>query len=403
MSKLNFKETTNDSMLAVQACANARIPVCIIGEPGTSKTASIIQLAKDIGYDLYTLILSRSEAPDISGYPSKSEYKINGEVVGEVTEYAPQIWQKEIIEKKKVILFLDEFSNTLPATRASVLSLIQDRQFPNGEYFPEETIIIIAMNPVDSAADGNELDPATTNRMMFLSWNPSRKDWLIGMKDDWGSREISKKEQEWRNLIIRFIDENPGFLQMREDNFSTDVNISAYGVPQNSSSETVFKYAWASRRSWNNLARVLGGIEKENIQLEDTIASGLIGYKAATNFRDWLRKNKTLDVDSIVRAPETFEGWTGLSVDDVNMILRSAIDRMENLEHVENATTIMRILADEDLMSYGVPHLASMGTEIGKILTKADKADSAVARKNFTDVVKRYRSYTQNKPRTVAK
>ena len=258
------------------------------------------------------------------------------------------------------------------------------------------------MNPVDSAADGNELDPATTNRMMFLAWSPDQKDWLIGMKDDWGSREISPKEKEWRGLIIRFITENPGFLQMREDEFSADKNVAAYGVPQNSSSETVFKYAWASRRSWNNLARVLGGIKSENVHLEDTIASGLIGYKAATNFRDWLRKNKTLDVDSIVTAPEKYEGWAGLSVDDVNMILRSSIDRMETAEDVENTTTIMRILADEDLMAYGVPHLPSMSTKIGGILTKLPKDRATIVRVNFTDIVKRYKSYTQNKKRTIS-
>lgn len=388
----------NQSFKVVKASVDARVPICLVGEPGTSKTAFIKSLSKSMDYDLVTVILSRAEAPDVSGYPTKGSYSVNGEEPKPVTEYAPQIWQREIESRKKVILFFDEFSNTLPSTRASVLSIVQDRQFPDGTFFPDETVIILAMNPIDSAADGNKLDPATTNRMLFLSWKPSRQEWLDGMLCAWDAYELSDNEKKWRQLIVRFLSDNGKYLHLRKDGVDFHEGVAAYGIDSSDSSDmTVLEYAWSSRRSWDNLAKVLGRFEENDTSTEDVIMAGLVGYESATSFRDWLRKNQTLDIDAIISNPKKFKKWETISVDDFNMILRQMVDGLKTLEDVENATTTLEIAADKELMSYVVPHLKSLASKIGVVFRNNSDKDFEEIYKNFSKVAKRYSSHTQNK------
>ena len=183
------KVRRSPSELAMRSLVSARVPVMLVSAPGMGKTATVRALAEEMGYGLITIVPSRMDAQDISGFPTRGEYEYpdeNGNLVkAPVTEYAPQRWQQTIMREKKVVLFLDEFSNAHPSVRASLLSFIQDRQFPNGDYFPEEVVIIGAMNPTDSAADGYELDKATSNRIAFLAWKPDFNAWIEGMRINW--------------------------------------------------------------------------------------------------------------------------------------------------------------------------------------------------------------------------
>lgn len=339
---------------ALVTAMTARVPVMLVGDPGTSKTAIINSIARDMGYDLFTLILSRMDPQDISGFPTKGVYVHNdGNSTSPVTEYAPQIWQKKILEVKKAIIFIDEFSNAHPSVQASFLSFIQDRQFPNGEFFPDEAIIVGAMNPTDSAADGYELAPASTNRMVFIPWNPSRDDWYVGMMNSWG-KEISDNERKWRELIVRFIKDNPGRLHKMN---TQDIGSGEVynGLNSNdSSSMTVAKSAWPSRRSWDNVAKILGKIEKSDPALEDYILEGTVGYSTANAFRGWLIEHGTLNVAEIIANPDKFNGWKDLNQNDSFMIGRAAIDGVTQ-DNVKNVIRIFDIFADNDKQSYLAP------------------------------------------------
>lgn len=369
--------TKNNSDFILEAAIQARIPIALVGEPGTSKTATIIGMAELTNKHLVTIVPSRMDAQDLSGFPTKGTYTYPDGSTTAITEYAPQLWQKEIMEKKDCILFLDEFSNAHPSVRASLLSFIQDRQFPNGDRFPEGTSIVIAMNPTESAADGYELDPATTNRIIFHAWKPSVESWLQGMPDNWGRGVSNPQEEKWRNLIVRFISDNPGDIHMRVDE---QAGGTAYGINSNDSSElTVLNYAWASRRSWDNLSKALSVLTSKNSMLEDTIMSGTVGYQAASHFRDWLRKNGALDIKSILKDPRAYNGWAGLSLDDMNLVLRSAIDSVDHessIESVRNIVDIFRLLVENDKTSSGAPYLKDFS-----LLKNKSKAITAAERK----------------------
>ena len=155
MSKVKNKVKNTDKVLvAIKAAMESRMPTMIGGAPGTAKTATIRSIAEEMGYELLTVIGSQMDPTDIVGLPQGQEVgkAENGEPIYATVNLSPW-WQARILLKKKVILFLDEFSNTSGAVRASMLTLLQNREFPNGQVMPDETIVIGAMNPADQAAD----------------------------------------------------------------------------------------------------------------------------------------------------------------------------------------------------------------------------------------------------------
>lgn len=403
--------SNNLSEVSLEVAVDARMPVMLVGSPGTSKTAMVNALAERMGYEVIPIILSRMAETDVTGFPTKGEYNDNGSSKP-MTEYAPQYWQVTALQKKKVFLFFDEYSNAQPDVRASALTIMQDRVFPNGDKFPEETVIVGAMNPTDTAADGYDLDPATSNRMMFLNWRPSTESWLNGMPDNWGRGVKSEGERKWRDFIVRFIKDNPGSLH----NEGTDVNSTeAHGIDQgDSSAMAVLQYAWASRRSWDNLSRILGTLHDKGIKdvsVEDEIIAGTVGYAECNRFRDWLRKNSALNVKDIIANPTGFNGWESIVQDDANLILRSAIDSLKDnskksmsSKHVQNVLQIFKEFQRVDRGSLAAGFLEELTSSIPKLKGKVAPEEFAIVKQDALDTLKQYHSiFDQRQSRPKAK
>lgn len=386
----------NSSEISLRAAMSARVPVMLVGHPGTTKTAKMNSIAEEMNYRLITVILSQKENTDISGFPSRGVYPINGKD-HLVTEYAPQTWQMDVMFEKKVILFFDEFSNAHPSVRASFLTLIQDRKFPNGDSFPEETIVVGAMNPIDSSPDGHELDKATTNRMMFISWKPDMSEWLEGMPTRWGRGVKSDNEKMWRNFIVRFIKDNPGSLHHEnEDVGSTE----SYGIDVNDSAErTVLQYAWASRRSWDNLASVLGALYDDGVtndtNTEDEIIAGLVGFAEAHRFRKWLQENSKLNVAAIIANPDKFKGWEGISQEDANLILSSAVDGI-SAKNVNNVLRIFNIFVEVDRSSLAAGYMLDAMRKLKPLSRDMTAEDHKQMTRDAMAMMKRYNSIIEN-------
>lgn len=374
--------------MALRASMTARQPVMLVGDPGTSKTATIQSIAQEMGYDLIPLIASRMDPQDLSGFPTKGEYVDEDGARHAITEYAPQFWQKQILDKKKVILFLDEFGNAHPSVRASMLSLIQDRQFPNGDKFPAETIIVGAMNPTESGADGYELDRATTNRMHFIAWSPTVDEWLKGMAVNWGRETTTTNESRWRNLIVRFIKDERTYLH--------NMDTSTGSLNHDSDSERVVAHAaWASRRSWDNLARVLGALETTQAEVEDYIAEGIVGAKASAAFRSWIKKHGKLNIAEILKDPDAFEGWDTLELDDVNVLVRSAVDSIDpnsKTQEIRNVITVFNKIHDANLASMVGAHIQDYAQILRNNKTVSE-SDKAVLRGELMESFKKYQPF----------
>ncbi len=379
-----MSDTITESVTTMlEAAAQARVPVMLVGSPGTGKTATVRALAKRIGYELITLVGSRMDATDIAGLPK-------GEVVGTdedgkeiyaTVNLSPQ-WQVDILKLKKVILFLDEFSNTTPSVRAAMLTLLQDREFANGHKFPKETIVIGAMNASAEAADGYEMDLPTNNRLFFISWNPTTPSWVEGMLNAWGREDVPEGEMKWKRLIARFIKENPGWLHRQPEDTATN---EVYGLDQNNINDMeVFRSAWASRRSWDNLSRILGGIEGDDDAakyVQDSIAQGVIGYAASAAFRDWLHvnSNATYKPADVLKDPSIVD-WATMSINDANMLLRNIVDGI-SIKNSEQVIAVFQSIADADMHSIGGPFFLEMMHEVTN-----SKWESAIRKENLARV-----------------
>lgn len=282
---------TEQVMNVIKAGVAAHQSLMLVGDPGKGKSAVVRQLADDMGYGLITIVGSQRDATDITGFPRiETVDDGNGHMI-QVQSYAIPNWQYRIMTEKKIVLFLDEYSNSNPAVQASMLCLLNEREFANGDKMPDETVIIGAMNPVSSAANGFELSLPTCNRLMFIPWEPSDESWKQGLVNNWGHPErISPEEMSWRKRIVDFLTDNGDLI------YKLPQKNRAVKYPGIADSETskldIAAKAYPTNRSWTNLARVIPSCRDSNgrisLKLIEKAAFGMIGYEATNRFRDYI-------------------------------------------------------------------------------------------------------------------
>ena len=357
----------------------ARMPAVLVGPPGVGKTAKLYELARRMGYELITLVGSQLDPTDIVGLPK-------GELMGK-TEDGKDIygtvnlspwWQVQILRNKKVILFLDEMSNTSSATRASMLTMLQSREFPNGQKMPSDTIIVGAMNPTEQAADGYDLDAPTTNRINFIVWSPSVEEWKNGMLIAWG-KKVTPAELEWRSLVVRFIEDSPASLQKLP---AGTVNTpESFGVNPNDASEMeVLRYAWPSRRSWDNLSRVLAK-SPDNKVVQDTLAQGIVGYEQAAKFRDWLNRNSKISPGQLLANPKSVN-WKLASVDQSNFLLRSVIDSIHDKKTSVQAINVFEEIVRQKMQGIAAGYMKELNGKVTQSTLDRDTIEKNRIRMN---------------------
>lgn len=347
----------NANMEAIKSVAKARVPIMLVGAPGTGKTKTVQSMADEMEYGLITLVGSRMDPTDISGLPAASTYRdpVTKETI-DVTSYHVQWWQAKVMSEKKIIVFLDEFSNTPPSVRASLLTFLQDREFPNGDKLPKETIVLGAMNPVEQAADGSELDLPTTNRMFFIAWDPPKEEWYRGMLKAWG-KKVSDQEMYYRKMIVNFHKKRAGYLHVEPNGANSEESGNAYGANLADPSEMeVFQNAWPSRRSWDNLSVVLGKTPKSaGAAVQDIVAQGLVGFRAATAFREFLREQATYDPQEVLNDPDIFD-WQNGSPGELTIVIRGITENWKE-EQYENVAQFFIRVAQEERASEGAPYI----------------------------------------------
>lgn len=290
-----IKADQNQTLNVIKAGVNARQSVMLVGDPGKGKSAVVRSLAREMGYDMITIVGSQRDATDITGFPRiESIADRNTGKQYQVQSYAVPSWQWRIMTERRIVLFLDEYSNSNPAVQASMLCLLNEREFANGDRMPDETVIIGAMNPVSSAANGFELSLPTCNRLMFVAWEPSDREWLDGLVDNWGHPEgIPKAELGWRKRIARFLTENPELIYKLP---AKTQETKPVGI---ASSETakldIAAKAYPTNRSWTNLAKVIPFCKNADgamsTRLIEQAAFGIVGNEATIRFIDFLERN----------------------------------------------------------------------------------------------------------------
>jgi adenylate kinase family enzyme len=297
-------------------------PVLLWGPPGVGKTALIRAIAEKHNLPLYILVASTMDPSEINGLPALKRIEIKGEEVV-VTENTLQYWAEALIREGKGILFFDEASTAVPATQASLLSVLQGRMVGN-HTLPKDVWMIAAANEAEDAADGWTLAPPMANRFLHINYVPDKDDWYEGMMIGWGRDDLSDREVEERAKVVAFLKDYPALLNK---------------MPK---TEAEAGKAWPSMRSWDNLAEVLAYLDfpAERSQA----AAGYVGETAANQFSTWAKTLKLPDYDKVISKPEDIN-WTKLSTPEVYIVLSMILNRM-NDKNVEQSAHVFKVISE---------------------------------------------------------
>ena len=214
---------------------NADIPLLIWGAPGTGKTAWLTHQADEFGAALYTIIGSTLEPTDVCGYPIQA---------GGALSWAPPDWaisaRRDLDAGRPVWIFLDELSCAPASVQAALLRVVQERRVAGVDL--SGCRIVAAANPVESAADGGLLAPATANRWAHVDWIVDPSTWISGEMSGWG-RSLPARRLSAAAKICAYIRANPSDLLRVPD-----------------SADTAGR-AWPSPRSWSAAIRAVERVD----------------------------------------------------------------------------------------------------------------------------------------------
>lgn len=390
-------------------------PVVLVSQPGQGKTAVVYALAAERGYDVITIVGSQKDRTDITGMPTLVDFTVTRpdgtvDTVRQV-EYAVEKWQRTVMERKRVVVFLDELNTAPPDVVSSLLTILADRRFPNGETMPEETVILGAMNDRDTGSEYHDMSPALANRLCLAAYHMPLGAWLDGVRRAWG-KTVGEREQWMRRAIADFVDENPGYANMPNDPMGETASPTQYGFKSDPANDMIAAHAFPSYRSWDRLATKLAHASlledgTPDTELEHFYAGGMIGFKAASAFREFLKRRReaeknfdarqfindafTLDDNGEpVANPDTLGEWqriVGENGADNRLALareagRLAVDDVEEThvtaEELLNIMLLLPILSgDEEVPGLGVrldsSALASLGESVSKVFTETQK------------------------------
>lgn len=171
----------------------SKVPVLIMSNPGYAKSTCIESYAKDMGYYLETLVGSRYEATDISGYLVNEPGSIG------MVHKEPS-WYRRIIEAhnrgQKTMLFIDELSTCPHSVQGTLLTLIFNRTIGENKFLPEDTVIMSAANYANNLNDNFDIIPPTLNRFCVFNLieNISDLDLLDEFLSDKYKTAVIRKE-----------------------------------------------------------------------------------------------------------------------------------------------------------------------------------------------------------------
>lgn len=406
-------------------------PVVLVSQPGQGKTAVVYALAAERGYDVITIVGSQKDRTDITGMPTLVDFTVTRpdgtvDTVRQV-EYAVEKWQRTVMESKRVVVFLDELNTAPPDVVSSLLTILADRRFPNGEVMPEETVILGAMNDRDTGSEYHDMSPALANRLCLAAYHMPLGAWLDGVRRAWG-KTVGEREQWMRRAIADFVDENPGYANMPVDPMGETVSPTQYGFKSDPANDMIAAHAFPSYRSWDRLATKLAHASlledgSPDTELEHFYAGGMIGFKAASAFREFLKRRREAEKNFDARAfindaftlddngepaanPDTLGEWqriVGENGADNRLAVareagRLAVDDVEEThvtaEELLNIMLLLPVLSgDEEVPGLGVrldsSALASLGKSVSKVFTETQKHAYAVTASDAEGRVKR--------------
>lgn len=148
----------------------AGLPVLLKGAPGVGKTDLVTQVAKEVKYDLFTIIPVICDPTDGKGFPAK----VNGHYEWQLCGDAYRITKA----KKPTIVFIDDLGQAAPVVQAAFMQWILLRRI--GEHdIPDCVVFIAATNRrKDKAGVTSILEPVKSRFATILELEADADEWI---------------------------------------------------------------------------------------------------------------------------------------------------------------------------------------------------------------------------------
>jgi AAA domain (dynein-related subfamily) len=233
------------------AATKAGIAFGLEGSPGVGKTAFASEVAKLTQLELATCIGSQQDPTDVAGMP----YLTGGEVL---RQHDGPI---RAACERACLLFLDEFTCTPSAVRASMLRLALERVAGNRALHPA-TRIMAAWNKPDEAPNGQPLSAADLGRFAIYEFQPTVAEvarYFAGIADP-----------EWEH---------------EAHDFAATLAVSPELVDLSPSQAVIDGgESWAAPRAWERALKHAAFLGSQDLNFVASCMAGSVGERAAIAF-----------------------------------------------------------------------------------------------------------------------
>lgn len=361
---------------AALACMRSCVPLHLVGEPGTAKTATLAAWAQGLGMHAEFVVGATRDKGDFMGMPVERE--------GEVT-YSPPSWVRRLQTAGRGLLVLDEFTSS-SETFALSMRAVQERVVGEAP-LPDTTSIVAISNPVEIAVDGMELPAPVANRFIHLDWHFDHEVWAAGLVNGFAtlpappvSRVLAGRGQVRANaarlagLVAEF----------------TRVQVTARGT-QAPRDHVKASAGWPSPRSWTGFVTAASHLHYADEDAMLLLLVGAVGEGAANDFWTWRAAHDLADPVAVMDDPRIVD-FHGERVDRLFAMLRSvtALGLEGGPQRHAQALAVMVACARAGkpdaahpgarALMASLPVGASVGAEVGEVFADLFAALGSAAR-----------------------
>lgn len=293
--------------------ATDRMPLHVWGPPGTGKSATVAQVAKEDGLQFIDLRLVQLDALDLRGMPKVVEKYDELEMIFVTPGMLPR--------SGAGILFLDEFCQAPMIVQNAASQLVLDRKL--GDYrLPDDWHIVAASNSLKDRAGVNPMATHLKNRFVHAEMGVDHKNWLS-----------FATKAGYHPLVTSFIKARPEALYK----FDPD------------------GFAFPTLRTWEYVSKIMH--KRGDSKGLKALVNGSVGTAVGNEFMQWINSAKSIPTyDEVVGSPSTVDLPSSGQVGTLQ--INSIVSSMKG-EHIPQILTWLDRLRTKspDLGSYAVASL----------------------------------------------
>jgi hypothetical protein len=348
MSVTTFVRTIEQLNWAGMICAQANVPACYEGDPGTGKTETIKCLSDYASRFFASYELSRTQPEDLGGFPVVAQRTIK-DVVHEFMRFVPdeRLLNCEICAST---LLLDEVTNAGPVKQAPALNLVQ-----NG--LPD-CWMFMACNPIHNAADGHALTQPFVNRIWYGKWqiDEEAQRWGIRHRCEFPEPSVPLVPENYMDYQPRWGCSITDYLDYFPQHFNDcPKDSSKHGLP------------FPSSRQWSNLSKCLAACEAVdgNTATRNAIIRGLIGQAVGEQFISYLAEQSLPSAEDILKETIRWDA-TDYTFDKVMVICNAVLNYVRRHDEEETRHQLHRFW--QETKSQNPEIAAAMAKDVSRII-----------------------------------